>query len=1117
LDKTTPQLIGNRYTLLDQIGAGGMGAVYRAKDRLTGQMVALKRVVLNAVLFEPSSSHDNLRLALSHEFHTLAGLRHPHIISVLDYGFDSERQPYFTMTLLESSFAITKAAQGKPLATQIQLLIEMLQALDYLHRRGIIHRDLKPGNVLVDEDGTVKVVDFGLALPARSASELETTTSGTLAYMAPELFAEAPPSVASDLFATGVIACEMLQGKRPFGSGGISTLLAELIGEPPDLSALDSQFKPVLEKLLAKNPTHRYPNAHAVITALCEAAGQPVPEESQAIRESFLQASEFVGREDEFNQLLKALADLQPAAGSAWLVGGESGVGKSRLLDEVRTRALIEGVLVLRGQGVAEGGLLYQLWREPLRRLVLSVELSDLEAGILKPLIPDINNLLERAVPDAPALDGKPGVERMALTVADVFKRADQPVVLLLEDLHWAEESLELLKKLNQFVTARPWLIIGTYRDDERPKLPDDLPGMRVLKLQRLSQAAIAELSLAMLGEAGKQPQVLDLINRETEGNAFFMVEVVRALAEESGRLSDVGRTTLPAQVFTGGVQQIVRRRLARVPEWAQSLLKPAAVAGRELDLKIITSLNTQSFTVDAFLAVCAEAAVLEVVDNRWRFAHDKLRERLVGDLSDDERRQLNRQVAEAIEAAYPNDESRAAVLLEHWYTAGDILKATHYAVLAATQLHNISDNHAALALAERALASLSTLPEQDTALLRMRLLKQKGDTQFEFSNYADATASYQAILALARQSHERANEADALHGLGMVDMDQGNYAVAQSFLEDALAIRREIGDQGGAARCISNLGIIAYLQGDYSKAQACWEESKTIQQALGNIRLVAGSLINLGSAALVQGKPDAARRYWEESLTLMRAIGNRLGAAQSLMGLGNVARDQGDTAAARTYYEEGIRIHRDTGNRYDLAQVLHNLAEVTDDYATAKRYCEESLLIRREINDQHGVAFTLTTLGSLAFDQKDFNAARSYYEEGQALLTELGDQRGIAMLKVDFSFLELAQQGSGAPVRPVLQEALRELHTIGALENALEAVVGLAWSQVKAQPVWSAELAGLVVSHPSATAVVRDSRLKPVRAELDSMLPVDELAAALERGKTLDFDTVVKTLLDEN
>src|SRR5579859_7937808 len=203
-------LINERYLIQNPIGKGGMGIVYRATDRLSGQNIALKQVIdpaADSVLSSTSRSIDK-RLALAQEFQLLASLRHPHIISVLDYGFDAQRQPYFTMDLLENPVTVTEYCLDLPADKKLQALVDIVQALKYLHRRGILHRDLKPANILV-ANGQVKVLDFGLAVIHEQQHSDKSSTSGTLAYMAPELLIGESASESSDLYAVGVVAYEL--------------------------------------------------------------------------------------------------------------------------------------------------------------------------------------------------------------------------------------------------------------------------------------------------------------------------------------------------------------------------------------------------------------------------------------------------------------------------------------------------------------------------------------------------------------------------------------------------------------------------------------------------------------------------------------------------------------------------------------------------------------------------------------------------------------------------------------------------------------------------------------------------------------------------------------------
>src|SRR5262249_7570282 len=458
-----------RYRLEQEIGRGGMGIVFRAVDRLTGQSVALKRVTkpTEELIFTSASDTIDRRLALAQEFQLLASLRHPNIISVLDYGFDEEQTPYFTMDLLAKPVTVWEYGEKLPLNEKVNILLQILQALKYLHRRGIIHRDLKPANILVS-NSQLKVLDFGLALTRQDEPTNGKSASGTLAYMAPEVLKGDPAREASDFYAVGIIAYQLFAGKHPFDLESPTKLIDNILTTIPDISLVDTppELTGVIQRLLSKLPEERYQSADDVMVALAQATGQTLSLETQATRESFLQASRLVGRDAEMKQLADLLANALECRGSVWLIGGESGVGKSRLLSELRAMAVVRGVLALRGQEISEGGGAYQLWREVFRWLSLFTPLSDGEAGVVKGIVPDLEQLLERTIPDAPKLPPQAAQGRLVGTAAVVFQRQQQPLLVILEDIHWSSESLDLLKPLVEAAKKLPVLILATYRDD---------------------------------------------------------------------------------------------------------------------------------------------------------------------------------------------------------------------------------------------------------------------------------------------------------------------------------------------------------------------------------------------------------------------------------------------------------------------------------------------------------------------------------------------------------------------------------------------------------------------------------------------------------------------------
>lgn len=708
-----------------------MGEVYHATDCLTRSEIALKRVIVPAekLMFASRGASKDPRLDLAREFRTLASLRHPRIIDVLDYGFDEELQPYFTMRLLKNAQTIIEEGRTMALDERIGLLIQTLQALSYLHRRGVLHHDIKPGNILVVE-GEVKLLDFGLSvIIEHDTPRVMEEIGGTLPYLAPELLEGEAASKSTDLYAVGVIAFELFAGHHPFDTSDPKVLFDDILNTPAPVwsIAVEDNLAEVLERLLAKSENERYNDAEKVMRDLYAVTGRPLPPETAEIRESYLQAAKFVGRERELAQLTGLLNEAVQGRGSAWLVGGESGVGKSRLTDELRTLALVEGALVLTGQAVNEGGSTYHVWREILRRLSITTDLSGEEASVLKSFIPDIGELLGREASDAPPLDPLSAQNRLFKTATEILRRQclAQPVLVILEDLQWADSnSLVLLDLISSIVSEIPLLLICNYRDDERPDLPDTLQGIQIFKLERLTEEGITELSESMLGIAGSSERVVALLQRETEGNPFFLVETVRVLAEEAGKLDEIATMTLPEKVFPSGVQEVVQRRLDRVPKEAQPLLRLAAVSGRELDLNVLRALSPD-VDMDSWLTTGSDVAVLEARGERWRFSHDKLREGLLNTIPDPALPGLYKRVAETIEKIYPGAPEQVTTLAHLWSAALNEDKELYYSRLAGEQAMRNNANMEAIGYYRRALVlnkKLHYAEERDQQELLLQL-----------------------------------------------------------------------------------------------------------------------------------------------------------------------------------------------------------------------------------------------------------------------------------------------------------------------------------------------------------------------------------------------------------
>jgi tRNA A-37 threonylcarbamoyl transferase component Bud32 len=733
-----------RYRLLERLGSGGMGEVFRAHDYLTDEIVALKQIRYAPPLlsFSQKPDQENPAIALAREFRTLATLRHPNVISVLDFGFVNSGRPYYTMSLLENARDLAAIAQKCDTAGKVALLIEVLQALIYLHRRGILHRDLKPGNVLVDAAGQVRVLDFGLSIE----QELAQGFVGTLAYMAPEVLEKEHASVASDLYSVGVMAYEFLAGRHPYDTKRMHTLVREIISTVPDFAVIQATpaLRSVIECLLSKNPADRYPNAETALAALCHAADVPLPTESVRVRESFLRSAKFIGRNQEYGLLTTALVQAKQGNGSGWLVTGEFGVGKSRLVDEIRIQALVQGFSVLRAQMNELQPDLLQSLCDALLPLLLVTTLTASEAELLKPLIPALDRLMGYSI--APLV---PSVRQAAAfqVIVALLARQSEPVLLIIEDLHWAGDDIALLRQLYDVARHHALLIIGTYGNDQAPYLYGKFDWQtNLIELRRFNRAEIENLAVSMLGQVARHPRVLDFIEHQSEGNVFFMIDVIHSLMEDADRLEDIGHVQLPIKLLSQGLLGSARRRLARVPFDYHPMLRLAAVLGRELDLKLLHYVDDELY-YPHWLAVCSDAAVLEVVEGKWRFAHDKIRDALLLDVDLRRLLELHQLAAEAIETVYPDKPEYAPALANHWYVAGVLEKEEYYTRLAGIHLLDKGN----LVRAETYLRRAKMLSVQHDPLVfesLVMVLKHRGKLEEAFSIAEE-------LLALSAQHPE--------------------------------------------------------------------------------------------------------------------------------------------------------------------------------------------------------------------------------------------------------------------------------------------------------------------------------------------------------------------------
>lgn len=662
--------ITGRYQVRDVIGSGGMGTVYVAYDRLTQREVALKRVKQTLAHLADPDTHEarDVGLILAREFRVLASLRHPHIVQVLDYGFDAQQFPYFTMEYLRDALPLNHPKLDLSTERTLDITVEILQALRYLHRHGLVHRDLKPANIMLLPNGPVKLLDFGLTVRPEQSEDV----TGTLTYMSPEAFRGEVIDKQSDLHALGIIVYQLIVGEHPYTADNMSDIIYRIVTEAPTMhpfaQRLGEPMADLVEKMLEKDPAQRPSSAEEVLAQMQAIRGKPFTLEDKKTRERILTTASFVGRKEELAQMEEAIANVRSGVGSAWIIGGEQGVGKTRLLDEVRIRALVSGVRVVRATAIDEERGTLALWGDVVRELALHFKIPPRDRRMLRRIVRDLPAVGES---EAGLSAGDPIEQGSLNEITGAFLRlCDQitePTALLLDDVEKLGVGVNVLRELSERTHTCPLLIVATYHRDDAPYFHGKVGSMQPLMLDRLSREEMRQLSQNILGEQSPNLDVVvDTLHNESEGNVFFIIEMLRYLADNAGALNRIGEQPLPENLFVDGIREVAQRRIERVPFDLQPMFRLAAVAGRKVNLNVLTYVDPE-LNLDEWLAAGIDASLIDAEDGTWVFAHDKMRDGILAGLDPREAPKLHALVAEALTHIHEGSIWQQGKIAEHW------------------------------------------------------------------------------------------------------------------------------------------------------------------------------------------------------------------------------------------------------------------------------------------------------------------------------------------------------------------------------------------------------------------------------------------------------------------
>ncbi len=937
-------MIGERlshYKIVEQVGAGGMGVVYRAHDEQLDRDVAIK--VLPARALANESAHKQFRK----EALSLARLNHPNIATVHEFG--SQDGVDFLVTEYIAGLTLDAKLGKGPLAPAevTRLGVQLAEGLAAAHQQGIVHRDLKPANLRLTPDGRLKILDFGLAQLAPHASELGVTatrtqtqeTSGTLPYMSPEQLSGEVADARSDIWAAGAVLYEMSTGKRPFPQKLPALLINAILNQTPEPPnklnpAVPAALNDIILKALAHDRACRYPSASDLAADLAQPMALTAAVPNQPSQ-----------RSNGWMYIVYAAVFVLAVSGYFFFSARNRPASSNPSTPSTST--------VNRRRSIAVLGF---------KNLSASAEKSWLSTAISEMLTTELSQGDQlRAIPGESVAQMKMS---LALPDADSF-------------------SQQTLTRIRQNLGSDD-VVLGSY-----------LPlGNGLLRLDVRLQDTVAGETLASVSEKGNESEIDSLVSKA--GAELRAKLGVGALSDAQ---SELVRATLPsspeaARLYSLGLQKLrlLDARAARESLEQSAALDPNHAATRsglaeawsvlgydakaKDQAKLALQLSARSSREER---LSIEGRAHEILNERaqaiesyralWEFFPDNIdygllliRAQIAGGHGSDAEKTLadvrkltvadvdaaRIDLAESSIASSLSDFKREQALAER---AANRSRAAGASLLVARALQ--SEAHASEHMGETEKAI--DLSNQARSLYESagdrrgsaRTVLAVGDVLFDRGDYEAAKKQFAAALPVFQEIGAEKSVRSTRERIGNVFYAQGNMREAKNYYEQVLRFDREIDDPSGLGGDYGNLANALDGLGDLPGALKMHQESLALYERIGERRGVSTTQNNLGNLMVEVGNLEEAKKYFGQSLATTREISYRLGEPYPISGIGDALLAQGDLAGAKKQYEQALALCKELDDEDFSAQIQGSLASIA---LYEKRYDDGEALARQAV-----------------------------------------------------------------------------------------------------------------------------------------------------------------------
>lgn len=925
----------SHYRIVEQIGAGGMGVVYRAHDEQLDRDVAIK------VLPKRSLQDEAAQKRFRKEALSLARLNHPNIATVHEFG-SQEGSDFLVIEYIAGLTLDTKIAKRPlPVAELVRLGVQMAAGLAAAHQQGIVHRDLKPGNLRVTPDGRLKILDFGLAELMPQASELDKTvtltqsqeTSGTLPYMSPEQLSGQKADARTDIWAAGAVLYEMATARRPFDQSVSALLINAILNQVPDPP---SKFNPeipawldgVILKALTRDPMQRYQTAGELGAALEHAVTGPSSAVASATKSRHrgwgLAAAGLI-------LVLVGLATstflflhrkLQPSATRVNQRRSVAVLGFKNLSGNPEKSWLSTAISEMLTTELAQGEQLRTIPGESVAQMKASLSLPDGESLSAPTLKRIRQNLGSDEVVIGSYVPLGNGLLRLDVRLQDTV---DGEVLMSISEKGGETEIDDLVSKAGTELRAK-------------------------LGVGALSEAQSAEVRASLPAN----PEAARLYAEGLEKLRLFDAQSARDLLQRAAALDPKHAPTHSALAQAWSILGYE----SRAKDEAKQALALSANSPREERLLIEGRAHEALSENDQAVASYRELWEffpdnvdygLSLIRTQVASGHGSDAGSTLADLrklktSDADTARVD--LAETRIAGAQGDFKRQQATAERAVTGSRAIGAN---LLLASALNSeavawerMGESQKPIDMFHEAMALYNSAGDRRAAA---RVSVAEGDLIADQGDFEGAKKRYEAALSVFREIGAINSIAATLERIGNIYYDEGKMLEAKKYYEQVLPYQKEVNDPNGIASCYGNIANALDGLGDLQGSLKMQLESLAAFNQVGNRRGASATMNNLGNVYVEMGDLEDAKKYFEQSLTMTREIAFRRGEPYPMSGLGDVDLARGELVEAKKQYDQALALCKEMDDRNFMAQI--SVAEATI-ALFEKRYADGEGLARQ-------------------------------------------------------------------------------------------------------------------------------------------------------------------------